>query len=628
MIKLSIIIPAYNAEPYIFELMKCLDKQMTDDVEVILIDDGSKIALMFDYPWLKSVRQKNSGISSARNRGIEMAQGEIIAFLDADDLVASNYIAYILSRADEEWDYMELSWKTMESSMYVYKLSSDNDSLPNPSACTRVFRRSFIGDVRFPEKKDACEDEHFTRHLGLKNAKHICSTELLYFYRTETPGSNSKRYLSGMCNTKRIAYYYDHVTEDMTFLIDEFRKEDEFHEVFLVTFQNDIPELEKYCQVWNPGEKGAMNAMIMRGEPNTYINLIQTPKKTQVIIYTESIDEIGGVETFCYNFCKVMSEYYDIICLYDTINDNQLRKLLKVVRCVKNNPRVPMICDTIIVNRLLSDIPQNIEYKKSVQMVHCIKQWQTWKIDQSKDVIVNVSQASKDSFGDEGKDAVVIHNLTLENTVPDSLFLVSAMRVGAEDKQFNDDRCRKFAKLLKDSGIPFIWIYFGDKQMYDEPDGMIYGGITDNIKSFMKRADYTVLLSGSEAFNYSLLESLEVQTPVIVTPLPQNKDMRIKDGVNGYIVPFEVDGFDVKKLLDIPKFKYKHDNKSIIKQWRDILGDSQPLHDYDPSAPVYVRVTKKYHDIILNKDVVPGEVFYMDRCRAELIESRGYVECM
>ena len=626
--KLSIIIPAYNAEPYIWELLSRLNSQMTDDVEVIIIDDGSDKPLKVGFSWAKVVRQKNQGISKARNKGLKMAKGEIIAFVDADDLVSENYVGYILSRSEEDWDYMDLSWRSLEDSRFMNKLNSDKDSLSNPSACTRVFKRSFIGDTRFPEKKDACEDEDFTRKLNLKEAKHICATDYLYFYRVTVPNSNSKKYLKGQRETKRIAYFFNHVTEDMNYLVDEIKKEDETNEVFLLTYQNDIPELEKYCQIYNPNERGGVSAMEKRGEPTNLISIIPTPKKTQVVIYTNSIDEIGGVETFCYNFCKVMSQYYDIICLYDSINDNQLRKLLKVVRCVKNNPRVPMICDTIIVNRLLSDIPQNIEYKKSVQMVHCIKQWQTWKIDQSKDVIVNVSQASKDSFGDEAKDALVIHNLTLENTVSDSLFLVSAMRVGAEDKQFNDDRCRKFAKLLKDSGIPFIWIYFGDKQMYDEPDGMIYGGVTNDIKSFMKRADYTVLLSGSEAFNYSLLESLEVQTPVIVTPLPQNKDMRIEDGVNGYIVPFEVEGFDVKKLLDIPEFKYKHDNKSIIKQWRDVLGDSQPLHDYDPSAPVSVRVTKKYHDLILNKDVVPGEVFYMDRCRAELIESRGYVECM
>ena len=290
--QLSILIPCYNAEPYIHELLECLDKQMTNEVEVILIDDGSKVPVKADYEWLRIIRQKNRGISIARNRGLEMAQGEIIAFLDADDLVASNYIAYILSRADEEWDYMELSWKTMEPSMYVYRLTSDNDSLPNPSACTRVFRRSFIGDNRFPEKKDACEDEHFTRHLDLKNAKHICSTELLYFYRTETPGSNSKRYLSGMCKTKRIAYYYDHVTADMTFLIDEFRKEDETNEVFLLTERNELPELRKYCQIQCPPI--GVRAMEQRGEKNRYISIIPTKKDGDVTV--EIIKEYKDIQ--------------------------------------------------------------------------------------------------------------------------------------------------------------------------------------------------------------------------------------------------------------------------------------------------------------------------------------------
>lgn len=628
MIKLSIIIPAYNAEPYIYDLLEVLEKQITDEVEVIIIDDGSEKPLELDQKWILLVRQDNCGISKARNRGLEMAKGEIIAFLDADDLVSNDYIAYILSRSSEEWDFMDLSWRSLENGQYIFKLNSDKDSLTNPSACTRVFRRAFIGDTRFPEKKDACEDEHFTRHLDLKHAKHICATEYMYFYRTGTPGSNSKRFLSGFCNTKRIAYYFKHVTADMTYLVDEFRKEDEYNEIFLLTEQNDISKLEKYAQIWNPREKGTINAMESRGESNFYVNILPKAKRADVVIFTDSIDVIGGVETFCYNFCKVMSQYYDIICLYNDIADNQLQKLIEIVPCVKNTPGVPIVCDTIIVNRLLSDIPSNVEYKKSVQMVHCIKQWMTWKIDQSKNVIVNVSQASKDSFGEEAKDAIVIHNLTLDEEVEGALFLVSAMRVGAEDKQFNDNRCRKFAKLLEDSGIPFLWVYFGDRQMYDEPKGMIYGGITDDIKSFMKIADYTVLLSGSEAFNYSLLESLEVHTPVIVTPLPQNKDMRIEDGVNGYIVPFEVDDFDVRKLLMKPIFEYVHDNKAIIKQWRKVLGKGDPKHDYEPNKMVTVRVLQDYFDKGLQRDLKRDDVVQMTFKRVSILEPRGFVQCM
>ena len=220
-VKLSIIIPCYNAEPYIYELLDCLDKQMTKEVEVILIDDGSKTPVLSNYKWLKLIRQENKGISKTRNRGLEMSKGEYVWFVDADDLIAKNAIEYILDKINnQDFDYIDLSWKSLEDDRFIFKLNSDSDKLSNPSASTRLFKRSFIGDTRFPEKKDASEDEDFTRHLGLKDAKRVCATEYMYFYRTETPGSNSKRFLNDERETKRIGYYFNHITADMDYLID------------------------------------------------------------------------------------------------------------------------------------------------------------------------------------------------------------------------------------------------------------------------------------------------------------------------------------------------------------------------------------------------------------------------
>lgn len=620
-IKLSIIIPAYNAEPWIHVLMERLNDQMTDEVEVILIDDGSDRPLHFDYPWLKSYRQTNKGISKTRNRGLEMARGEIIAFLDADDMVSENYISYILSRADEDWDYMDLSWRSLEDGRYLYKLNSDQDALSNPSACTRVFRRSFIGDVRFPEKKDASEDEHFTRRLGLKNAKHICATDFLYFYRVTTPNSNSKQFLKGIRKTKRIAYFFNHVTADMTYLIEEFKKEDEINEVFLLTYQNDIPELEKYCRIWNPREKGSIGAMEKRGEPTRLINIMPTPLQCQLVIYTSYINDVGGVETFCYNFCKVMSKYFDIVCLYDQIDPRQLARFQEVVKCVKNDPGIPVVCDTLIVNRLMCVIPDNISYVKSIQMVHGVKQNDSWKIPKDRDYIVNVSEVSKNSFGSD--DGIVIHNLTLPEKVDRALLLVSTIRVGASDKQGNDARCVKFARMLSDSGIPYVWLYFGNQPIANALPEMKYMGVSYNIKPYIKMADYLVLLSGAEAYSYSLLEALELHTPVIVTPLDQNDEMGIDDGVNGYIVPFEVDGFDMQRLRNIPTFTYKHDNAAIIKQWKNLIGKSKPLKEVNLDEVSVVRIIKDYNDMELNRIVKAGEVLLMPKDRASLVSEKG-----
>lgn len=625
-IKFSIIIPCYNAEPYIHELLECLDKQMTDETEAIVIDDGSKptLKLKKKYPWISHFsRQKNKGISITRNKGLELAKGELINFLDADDMVADNYVSYILSRIDEEWDYMDLSWKSLEDDRFWFKLNSDRDSLSNPSASTRVFRRSFIGDTRFPEKKDASEDEHFTRHLDIKHAKHVCATEFMYFYRTEVPNSNSKKFLNDEKKTKRIGYYFSHVTKDMSYLIDEFKKEDEVNEIFLLTNKNDIPELAKYCQIWCP-PKG-IRVMEARGESTNLLKVIPRPIKTQVVVYRSQIDVIGGIETFIYSFCKQMSKHYDITVVYDSISTEQMARLIEICPVVKNNPDIPIICDTLIVNSIGEQIPRNITYKKSVQMVHCIKQ-NNWSIPQDRDVIVNVSQASKDSFGEQAKKGVVIHNLTCSEKPNKCLLLVSALRVGANDKQGNDARCIKFAQLLRNAEIPFMWIYFGNKIMKDAPKEMIYGGLTNNIRPYVAKADYLVQLSGSEAFSYSLLESLECHTPVIVTPLAQNADMGIVDGVNGYVVPFEVDGFDVTKILKIPEFEYTHDNEKIIEQWRKILGNTKPKGGYKPKKEVDVIVTREYRDMQRDEIMKVGTRFTTKMARAYELYGLGFVK--
>ena len=272
MIKLSIIIPVYQAEPYIHELLNILEQQINEEVQVILIDDFSNPKPNLERPWLKLLRNdRNRGISYSRNRGLELAEGELIHFLDADDMVPENYVEYIFNLlATKDFDYIDLSWKTLPGGyQHDYKLINDDDALPNPSASTRIFRRSFIGDVRFNENKDAAEDEQFTRNIGIKSGKRICATEYMYFYRISVPNSNSKRYLKKQTRTKRIVYHYNHVTKYMQWLLREIKREDETNEVVLLTEQNDIPELEKYCQIMKPDRM--VWAVEARGEPTDLI---------------------------------------------------------------------------------------------------------------------------------------------------------------------------------------------------------------------------------------------------------------------------------------------------------------------------------------------------------------------
>ena len=108
-IKYSVIIPVYNAER---TLKRCLDSllgQKREDVEIILINDGSSDgsrAILEDYGSrflnVRAVHQENAGVSAARNRGLDEAEGKYITFVDSDDYVSENYFRAMDEAGEKE----------------------------------------------------------------------------------------------------------------------------------------------------------------------------------------------------------------------------------------------------------------------------------------------------------------------------------------------------------------------------------------------------------------------------------------------------------------------------------------------------------------------------------------------
>lgn len=85
----SVIVPVYNGERFLAEAIESILAQTYPSYEIIVIDDGSTDRtreIVLSYPEIKYLYQTNAGTAAARNRGIEMARGEYLAFLDADDL--------------------------------------------------------------------------------------------------------------------------------------------------------------------------------------------------------------------------------------------------------------------------------------------------------------------------------------------------------------------------------------------------------------------------------------------------------------------------------------------------------------------------------------------------------------
>lgn len=145
--KVSVIIPAYNAAKYIDETLQSIVKQTWKNLEAFVIDDGSKddtfeLAKKYESEKITVIKQKNQGACVARNKGLSMANGNYIQFLDADDVLSHDKIEkqlevlqgrqdlLAISRSVHFFDGEEyLSMKPREESYWVYNTDDPVDFL-------------------------------------------------------------------------------------------------------------------------------------------------------------------------------------------------------------------------------------------------------------------------------------------------------------------------------------------------------------------------------------------------------------------------------------------------------------------------------------------------------------------
>ena len=93
----SVIVPSYNHASFLIESLNSVISQTHKNLEIIVVDDGSKdntrhLVSNFNDNRIKYIWQHNQGLSAARNKGINVANGSLIVFLDADDRLLSNHI--------------------------------------------------------------------------------------------------------------------------------------------------------------------------------------------------------------------------------------------------------------------------------------------------------------------------------------------------------------------------------------------------------------------------------------------------------------------------------------------------------------------------------------------------------
>ena len=191
--RVSVLIPCYNAGEYLAMALDSVLAQTFGDFEIIVVDDGSSdnsCAVAEKYPEVKLVRHAHSGISATRNLAVSKASGDLIAFLDADDLWAPDklekQVAYLDANPDCElvFTLAENFFDGDESEMTERQAQLLNANMDNYLASCCIRKTVFDRHGGFDEQRAFGEDTHWVTRLWASgvNMKH-CIMLPLYFRR-------------------------------------------------------------------------------------------------------------------------------------------------------------------------------------------------------------------------------------------------------------------------------------------------------------------------------------------------------------------------------------------------------------------------------------------------------------
>ena len=237
--KLTVVIPVYRVEATLDRCVESVLIQDIDDMEVILVDDGSPDSCpdMCDE-WAEKdsrisvIHKENGGLSEARNAALDIAKGDYVTFVDSDDwldegtykailnLMDDNDIveypvAHRLSLSDRSYENMDDYWLTEQAYTHTF-------------AWNKVYRRTLFNGIRYPKRK--VFEDVYTLPLLLRKAKRISTTSQgCYHYEWNPAG------ITATADGEKLAMLLDaHLNSQMPV--------DDRYYMYLVNIQMDVWE--------------------------------------------------------------------------------------------------------------------------------------------------------------------------------------------------------------------------------------------------------------------------------------------------------------------------------------------------------------------------------------------------
>lgn len=273
----SIIVPVYGTEKYLQACIDSIRKQSYPNIQILLVDDQSpdrcpEICDAYSHQddRITVIHQHNKGVSGARNTGLEHASGEYIMFVDSDDILLPEAVEILLQDIlQQKADIVSaikcavsidghITCPCSDKKLHVFTgmepllLSLAGDSNAN-SACAKLFKTAFLGDIRFDEENNINEDGFFLFQCYRKQPVLVQHNVAVYHYTTRENSASreafSDKYLSMLyfCERKKelIAQHYPQYSEQAYNM--EVRTNLQFLDVLCRTTDKKHKDLQRQC---------------------------------------------------------------------------------------------------------------------------------------------------------------------------------------------------------------------------------------------------------------------------------------------------------------------------------------------------------------------------------------------
>lgn len=343
-----------------------------------------------------------------------------------------------------------------------------------------------------------------------------------------------------------------------------------------------------------------------------------------VLLYRRDIQAIGGIETWLLNLARRYGKSHKMAIVYADASYETLRELAKYVEIIKYEgqdleARTAVFCYDFLGLK-------TCKAKEKVHVIHADHSKLSFHltVPEGIDRVVSVSEAARQGFLKVGnRDSDVVYNPVDTSHRPRVLRLVSGTRLTSEKGL---DRMKLLAAALDRIGALYEWqIFTNEPNVKSFSPNVILRPSTRHLLSYVERADYLVQLSDTESYGYSVVEALEIGTPVVVTDLPVFKEIGITED-HGVIIPLDATDY-TQYARDVEQNMYSFEYSPPKDGW-DSVFKTGTGNDYK-YKPIIVESVYPQKLTLMEEgvDVFKGDrIAVLTRRRAEILQKGGYVQ--